>query len=184
MVEDIRLEISKMQARIEFLKKDRTVVNSIFSQGGTPYNHGPYFRKLETKNLKAKIKRREVKLKKLLDMANKHDYRKELEEYVTNKLNNSGSVDMVGISRSVDHLPILADHHIINIGISILETKYPEIGPGYAGGGFVQAVVDNNLMEAMGRADHICANNIKFFCTLLYNFSPYHLKSYSHEMQG
>jgi len=99
----------------------------------------------------------------------KKDYREELKEYVTEKYTHYSSTD---------------DDHIINIGISILETKYPEIGPGYAGGGFVQAVVDNNLMEAMGRADHICANNIKFFCTLLYNFSPYHLKSYSHEMQG
>tara|TARA_B100000497_G_scaffold22142_1_gene26051 strand:- start:1990 stop:2196 length:207 start_codon:yes stop_codon:yes gene_type:complete len=66
MVEDIRLEINKMQARIEFLKTDRTVINNIFAQEGTPYNHGPYFRKLETRNLKAKIKRREIKLKKLL----------------------------------------------------------------------------------------------------------------------
>ena len=66
MVEDIKLEISKMQARIEFLKTDRTVINNIFAQEGTPYNHGPYFRKLETKNLKEKIKRREIKLRKLL----------------------------------------------------------------------------------------------------------------------
>jgi hypothetical protein len=66
MVEDIRLEINKMQARIEFLKTDSTVINNIFAQEGTPYNHGPYFRKLETRNLKAKIKRREIKLKKLL----------------------------------------------------------------------------------------------------------------------
>jgi hypothetical protein len=66
MVEDIKLEINKMQARIEFLKTDRTVINNIFAQEGTPYNHGPYFRKLETRNLKAKIKRREIKLKKLL----------------------------------------------------------------------------------------------------------------------
>ena len=89
---------------------------------------------------------------------------------------------MVGISRSVDHSPLLVDHHIINIGISILETKYPEIGPGYAGGGFAQAVVNNDLMEAMGRADNICADNIKFFCTLLYSFSPYHLYSYNELM--
>ena len=104
-------------------------------------------------------------------MADKKDYREELKEYVTNKLSESPR----------DLLYVRQDDHIINIGISILETKYPEIGPGYAGGGFVQAVVDNDLMEAMGRADNICVNNIKFFCTLLYNFSPYHLNSYSHE---
>lgn len=106
-------------------------------------------------------------------MTNKKNYREELKKYVTDKLNNS---------RSVDHVPKDDDHHIINIGISILETKYPEIGPGYAGGGFVQAVVNNDLMEAMGRADYVCAKNIRFFCTLLYNFSPYHLYSYNELM--
>jgi len=65
-IEKTSSEINKMQARIEFLKTDRTVINNIFAQEGTPYNHGPYFRKLETKNLKAKIKRREIKLRKLL----------------------------------------------------------------------------------------------------------------------
>ena len=110
-------------------------------------------------------------------MADKKDYREELKEYVTNKLSESPRDST--LSRINQYLG--QDDHIINIGISILETKYPEIGPGHAGGGFVQAVVDNDLMEAMGRADNICANNIKFFCTLLYNFSPYHLNSYSHE---
>ena len=114
-------------------------------------------------------------------MADKKDYRKELKEYVTNKLNESPRDSFIEHFKSIPQEYARQDDHIINIGISILETKYPEIGPGYAGGGFVQAVVNNDLMEAMGRADHVCANNIKFFCTLLYNFSPYHLNSYSHE---
>ena len=107
----------------------------------------------------------------------KKDYREELKEYVTDKYFK------INIHRFNPRDESYASHndHIINIGISILETKYPEIGPGYVGGGFVQAVVDNDLMGAMAKADNICANNIKFFCTLLYNFSPYHLNSYSHE---
>jgi len=107
-----------------------------------------------------------------------NNYRKELKKYVTDKLNNS---------RSVDHVPITNkdakdDQHVINIGISILETKYPEIGPGYVGGGFARAVANNDLMEAMGRADDTCAKNIRFFCILLDSFSPYHLYSYNELM--
>lgn len=109
-------------------------------------------------------------------MADKKDYSKEIERRVKDKFDEYLKHSPYPISLGAPEY-----QHVIRIGISILETKYPEIGPGYAGGGFAQAVVDNNLMEAMGRADHICANNIKFFCTLMYNFSPYHLKSYSHE---
>lgn len=114
-------------------------------------------------------------------MADKKEYREELERKVKDKFDAylKSSSYPISFGRTSSEY-----QHIINIGISILETKYPEIGPGYAGGGFVQAVVDNDLMVAIGRADHICANNIKFFCTLLYNFSPYHLNSYIHEMQG
>jgi hypothetical protein len=64
---------------------------------------------------------------------------------------------------------------IISTGVSVLETKFPEIGPGYSGGSFVCAVVDNNLMEAVGRADSININYLKFYCQLLYNFSPYQI---------
>ena len=42
--------------------------------------------------------------------------------------------------------------HILNIGESILCTKW---GVGYEGGGFVRAVVENNLQLAYNRADSI-----------------------------
>jgi len=56
--------------------------------------------------------------------------------------------------------------HIINIGTSILCTKW-EIG--FEGGGFVQAVVDNDLMKAVGSADGTSLKALKFFTSLLYN---------------
>ena len=59
-----------------------------------------------------------------------------------------------------------AKEHIINIGTSILCTKW---NVGYPGGSFVQAVIDNNLMEAVGRADSINVNALKFYCQLMYN---------------
>ena len=61
-INEVESEIANMESRIEFLNNDRTQIVSVF--GGT-YNHGPYFRRLEKKNLKAKIKRRRVKLYKL-----------------------------------------------------------------------------------------------------------------------
>jgi len=56
--------------------------------------------------------------------------------------------------------------HIINIGTSILCTKW-QIG--FEGGGFVQSVVDNNLMKAVGSADGTSLRGLKFFASLLYN---------------
>ena len=56
--------------------------------------------------------------------------------------------------------------HIIQIGTSILCTKW-EIG--FAGGGFVRAVVDNDLMRAVGRADGTCIKALKFFVQLMNN---------------
>jgi hypothetical protein len=58
--------------------------------------------------------------------------------------------------------------HVVNIGTSILCTKW---GIGYPGGSFVQAIVNNDLMETFGRADHINLNAIRFYVSLLYNQS-------------
>ncbi len=58
--------------------------------------------------------------------------------------------------------------HIVNIGTSILCTKW-EVG--YPGGSFVQAIVNNDLRETFGRADRINLNCIRFYCTLMYNQS-------------
>lgn len=56
--------------------------------------------------------------------------------------------------------------HIIQIGTSILCTKW-DIG--YPGGGFVQAVVNNNLIEAVSKADVTNIKALKFYCQLMYN---------------
>ncbi len=39
-------------------------------------------------------------------------------------------------------------------------------GVGYPGGGFVQAVVDNDLDGAVGRSDSTCGECLRFFVTL------------------
>lgn len=56
--------------------------------------------------------------------------------------------------------------HIIQIGTSILCTKW---GIGYPGGSFVQAVVDNDLMAAVSRADGTNVKMLPFYCKLIYN---------------
>lgn len=60
-IAEIEAEIKVMEDRIEFLKTDKTVISL-----GSDWNHGPYYRKLETKNLKAKIKRRNRKMNNLI----------------------------------------------------------------------------------------------------------------------
>ena len=56
--------------------------------------------------------------------------------------------------------------HIIQIGTSILCTKW---NVGYEGGGFVQAVVGNDLIRAVSRADGTCIKALKFFVQLICN---------------
>lgn len=55
--------IQRIEARIEFLKNDRTVYTMAWE--GSTYNHGPYYRKLETKRLKARLKTLQKKLIKV-----------------------------------------------------------------------------------------------------------------------
>jgi hypothetical protein len=47
--------------------------------------------------------------------------------------------------------------HILDVMVSIMCTRDKS---SYAGGGFVQAVVDNNLYLALSRADMDCRKNI------------------------
>ena len=70
MIQD---QIKAIEARLEFLKTDTTKWVSAFAQpdGCTPYNHGPYFRKLERAQLKAKLKRLQTKLLKNQDAKRK-----------------------------------------------------------------------------------------------------------------
>ena len=56
--------------------------------------------------------------------------------------------------------------HIVAIGTSVLCTKW---NIGYAGGSFVQAVVSNNLMQAVASADLTNIQALKFYCQLMYN---------------
>ena len=42
-------------------------------------------------------------------------------------------------------------------------------------GGFLTAVLENNLMEAMGRADSINRYNLYNICTYIYNELPGHI---------
>jgi hypothetical protein len=58
-------------------------------------------------------------------------------------------------------------NHIKNICFSILCTKH-EIGPG--GGSFVQAVVDNDLVGAFSKADHINQRYMKIYAELIYRY--------------
>lgn len=56
--------------------------------------------------------------------------------------------------------------HIINIGTSILMAKW-DIG--YPPGGFVQAVVNNDLMRAFANADNVNQYAMRFYTMLMYN---------------
>ena len=70
-----------------------------------------------------------------------------------------------------ENITFLSDQqkeHVIQIGTSILCTKWKI---GYSGGSFVQAVVDNNLMEAVGRADGTNVKMLPFYCKMMYNIS-------------
>ena len=58
-------------------------------------------------------------------------------------------------------------NHVRNMCVSILFTKY---GVGHPGGGFVQAVVNNDLMGSFGRADSINKKYIGLYVKLLYNY--------------
>lgn len=60
-----------------------------------------------------------------------------------------------------------AEEHIKQMCVSILCTKHKI---GYPGGSFVQAVVNNDLMGAFGKADHINKKFIGLYAELLYNY--------------
>ena len=47
--------------------------------------------------------------------------------------------------------------HIIDIMVSIMCTRDKS---SYAGGGFVEAIINNNLYQAMSRADSECRDNM------------------------
>lgn len=50
-------------------------------------------------------------------------------------------------------------YHVCHIAASIMMTRDKVL----LGGSFVQAVVDNNLEQAVNRADSVCIGNLVFF---------------------
>lgn len=72
-IKSIMEEIQRMEERIQFLDRDRTVMISAWAgpTGYTPYNHGPYLRRMEKRRLRAKIRRRRNKLNNLLNKSPK-----------------------------------------------------------------------------------------------------------------
>ena len=52
----------------------------------------------------------------------------------------------------------LPSNHILDIMVSVMRTRDND---GWQGGGFVTAVVENNLSLAIGRADNDCLRNLK-----------------------
>ena len=52
----------------------------------------------------------------------------------------------------------VTSEHIISIIASVMMTRD---GQGYSGGSFVHAVVDNDLFQAISRADSECYQNLK-----------------------
>lgn len=62
---EIRSEIEKIDARIDFLATDQTKWISAWAQSGPAYNHGPYLRRLEKKKLNARKARLVKRLNRL-----------------------------------------------------------------------------------------------------------------------
>ena len=54
-------------------------------------------------------------------------------------------------------------NHVINVGVSVLQTR----DGGIQGGSFVQAVVDNDLSRTYNRADSVNKRVIPFYIILL-----------------
>jgi hypothetical protein len=57
--------------------------------------------------------------------------------------------------------------HVLDVGVSVLQTR----DGGIQGGGFVQAVVDNDLTRTYNRADSINRRVIPFYIILLNHVS-------------
>jgi len=65
------------------------------------------------------------------------------------------------------------DQHAIDVAASILMTRDKVI----MGGGFAQAVVDNNLREVIWLADDTCIKHLKFFTIICHNCGTYEIEN-------
>jgi hypothetical protein len=63
-------------------------------------------------------------------------------------------------------------NHIVNIGTSIICTRH---NIGYAGGSFVQSIVNNDLRGAFANADGTNIKAIRFYLMMIHNM-PVNLK--------
>ena len=63
-------------------------------------------------------------------------------------------------------------NHILNIGTSIICTQH---NIGYAGGSFVQSIVNNDLRGAFANADGTNLKAIRFYLMMIHNM-PVNLK--------
>jgi hypothetical protein len=63
------------------------------------------------------------------------------------------------------------DKHAIEVAASVLMTRDKVL----QGGSFAQAIVDNNLREAINRADDTCIKYLKFFTNINYNCGSYEI---------
>ena len=65
------------------------------------------------------------------------------------------------------------EQHAIDVAASVLMTRDGVL----QGGSFVQAIVDNNLREAINRADDICIKYLKFFTIINHNCGSYEIET-------
>jgi hypothetical protein len=65
------------------------------------------------------------------------------------------------------------DQHAIDVAASVLMTRDGVL----QGGSFVQAIIDNNLREAINRADAICIKYLKFFTIINHNCGSYEIEN-------
>jgi hypothetical protein len=65
------------------------------------------------------------------------------------------------------------EQHAIDVAASVLMTRDGVL----QGGSFVQAIVDNNLREAINRADDTCIKYLKFFSIINHNCGSYEIET-------
>jgi hypothetical protein len=65
------------------------------------------------------------------------------------------------------------EQHAIDVAASVLMTRDGVL----QGGSFVQAIIDNNLREAINRADDTCIKYLKFFVAINHNCGSYEIEN-------
>ena len=65
------------------------------------------------------------------------------------------------------------EQHAIDVAASVLMTRDGVL----QGGSFVQAIINNNLREAINRADDTCIKYLKFFTIINHNCGSYEIEN-------